>query len=262
MFSSYFPTYFHLWHLPAIFAAGLIGEGYATVIGSGGVLIQFVLASLGLPMTNVVATDLAGCMGADAGIIITSTSPQKVWKKKKLLFLLATPLALGGMTGTVFLIYIPAVLLKCILIAGLSLLLLHILSSKQSALRTLDDFHIDLKQAPVLFILLFILGIYGNVSGVGSGTFMKLVFISLLRVSFVDSLGIGSMISLPASLFSLIATAMAGLIVWPYCLTLWVGTFIGGRYGTKFARKVPDRYLYGLLILVVSLYLVWLLASL
>ena len=33
-------------HLVVVFFAGLIGEGYATVIGSGGVLIQFVLAAL------------------------------------------------------------------------------------------------------------------------------------------------------------------------------------------------------------------------
>lgn len=35
------PSYFELWHLPVVFLAGLIGEGYATIVGSGGVLIQF-----------------------------------------------------------------------------------------------------------------------------------------------------------------------------------------------------------------------------
>jgi uncharacterized membrane protein YfcA len=260
--APFFPPYFHLWHIPATFFSGLIGEGYATVVGSGGVLIQFVLAALGMPIVNVVATDLAGCVGADVGIIVTSAPPKRVWNKRKLLLQLAVPLFLGGIAGTLFLIYVPSDLLKYILIVGLSLLLMRLFVEKRTILRALEDVHVDMKHYPLLFILLFVLGVYGNISGVGSGTFLKLVLLSILRISVVDSISVGSIITMPSSIFSFVMTALAGLIMWPYCLTLWVGTFIGGRYATKFAQKVPDHYMRWLLIFIISLYLIWLLASL
>ena len=260
--AAFIPDYFQLWHLPVVFFAGLVGESYATVIGSGGVLIQFVLAWLGMPLTNVIATDLAGCVGADVGIVVAAISPRVMWDKRKLLLLLTVPLFLGGVTGTFFLMHIQVVFLKYILIVGLSLLLLQVLLGKRSALQTLEELHLDVRRYPVVFVVLFILGVYANVSGVGSGTFMKLVFISMLRISMAESMGMGSIISMPASIFSFIATALAGLIVWPYCFALWVGTYIGGRYTAGYARRVPDRYLRRLLLTAVSVYLVWLLNTL
>ena len=262
MLSPFIPPFFHLWHLPVTFLAGLVGEGYATAIGSGGVLIQFALAALGLPLANVVATDLAGCMGADAGILSVLMAPRKIWNKRKLFLQLTIPITLGGITGTFFLIHVPAKTLTYILIIGLSLLLLHLLVGKQKTLQSLDELHIGRRQYTLLFIVLFVLGVYGNISGVGSGTFMKLVFISMLRISVIESMGIGTLVTLPAALFSLGATATAGLILWPYCLTLWISTFIGARYMVGVVRKVPNSWLRGLLMGVVSLYLIWLLVSL
>src|SRR3989344_4934066 len=100
-------------HLVVVFFAGLIGEGYATIIGSGGVLIQFVLAALGLPLAVVVATDIGGSQGAELGVI--AASKKNIWNNRKALLLLATPLLVGGVVGTLFLIYIPVLLLKVVL---------------------------------------------------------------------------------------------------------------------------------------------------
>jgi uncharacterized protein len=175
---------------------------------------------------------------------------------------LTVPLFLGGIAGTLFLLYVPSDILKYVLIVGLSLLLVRLFVEKQKILRALEDVHIDIKHYPLLFIVLFVIGVYGNVSGVGFGTFLKLILLSILRISVYDSISVGSIIALPASIFSFVTTAMAGLIVWPYCLTLWVGTFIGGRYVTKFAQKVPDHYMRWLLITIISLYLIWLIVSL
>ncbi len=260
--TPFLPSYFQPWHIPAVFLAGLIGEGYSVVIGSGGVLIQFVLSSLGMPLASVIATDLAGCLGACAGIIVASPSQKKTWKKRGLLLALGIPLLAGGIVGTMCLIYISATVLKYILIAGLSLLLLQMFSGKKPVLKALEDLHFDLKKYPVLFVVLFALGVYGNVSGVGSGTFMKIALVGLLHMSVADGIFVDGIINVPPTLFSFGATAMKGLIVWPYCLTLWLGTFIGARYTTKIATRIPNRYLQGLLIVVVTLYLGWLLVSL
>jgi uncharacterized membrane protein YfcA len=106
----FLPSYFHLWHLPVIFIAGMIGEGYGILIGSGGILIQFTLAALGMPLQSVVATDVAGTLGCNAGVLMAS--PKSIWVNKKLLVLLGVPFFIGGIAGTLFLIYISALVLK------------------------------------------------------------------------------------------------------------------------------------------------------
>ncbi|MBI2355890.1 MAG: sulfite exporter TauE/SafE family protein [Candidatus Doudnabacteria bacterium] len=254
---NFLPDYFRAWHLVVVFFAGLIGEGYGTMVGGGGVVIQFVLATLGMPLASVVATDLAGSMGASIGVI--TATPKKVWSNKKLLFVLGLPLFIGGIIGTAFLIKIPVELLKYVIIAGLTLLLLYVLFSKPSLLRSLETLQISKKQHPLIFFTQILQGIYGNVSGVGSGTFERISFIALLRISVADSIGVINIIGLPTVIFSFVATAIAGFIVWPYLITLWVGTFIGGRYAAKYIRIIPDKYLRALLVVLAIIYIVYLL---
>jgi uncharacterized protein len=243
-------------HLLASFFAGLVGEGYATIVGSGGVLIQFVLATLGLPLAVVVATDIGGSQGADLGIIAASS--RKILQNKKTLLMLAAPVFIGGVVGTLFLIYIPVTLLKLVLIVGLSMLLVYILIGKKAEIQAFENINLSFARYSLVFLVMFVLGVYGNISGVGSGTFNRFAYLSLLRVSFVESLGLTSLIALPATLFSTVVTAMSGLIAWPYFLAIFVGSFIGANFMARHARKVPENYLRALLIVVIVLYLAYL----
>lgn len=254
------PSYFELWHLPIVFLAGLIGEGYATIVGSGGVLIQFVLAAIGLPLAVVVATDIGGSQGADLGIIAASS--RNIWNNKKLLLLLATPVFIGGIIGTIFLIYIPVTLLKIVLIVGLALLLVWMFIGKKAELQTFESLDISMQKYPLIFLAMFVLGVYGNVSGVGVGTFQKFAFLSLLRVSFIESLGISSIVALPAGIFSIIATGISGLIAWPYFFVIMLGSFIGANFVARHVQKVPEKYLRILLVAIICLYLTYLVLSL
>ncbi|MDO8561655.1 MAG: sulfite exporter TauE/SafE family protein [bacterium] len=253
-------AYFELWHLPIAFFAGLIGEGYATLVGSGGVLIQFSLAILGLPLAVIVATDIGGSQGADLGIIAASS--RKMLNNKKLLFMLALPVFFGGVIGTMFLIYISVLLLKAVLIIGLSALLIYVLIGKKAEMQAFENINLNWQRYPLIFVVMFVLGVYGNVSGVGVGTFNRFAYVSLLRVGFVESLGLTSLIALPATLFSTIVTGMSGLIAWPYFIAIFIGSFIGANFVSRHVRKVPERYLRLLLISIITLYLAYLVISL
>lgn len=254
------PPYFEAWHLPVVFLAGLIGESYGTVTGGGGILIQLVLTSLGMPLPSVVATDLAGSIGANVGVL--SVSPRSIWSNKRLMLALAVPALLGGVIGTLFLVTMPVELLKYIVIAGLVLLLIRLAITTREPRQTVDQVTLRRKQYPLVMTVMSLLGIYGNVSGVGIGTFERLAFVSILRVNFADSLGIGTIIGLPAMIFSLVVTAITGLLAWPYLLVLWLGTYTGGRVATKYVQRIPDHYLRILLIVIATLYLGYLVTSL
>lgn len=103
-----------------------------------------------------------------------------------------------------------------------------------------------------------LLGVYGNTLVVGTGTFQKIAFVDLLKIRVMDSIGIGSIIVIPRTVFSLVVTAIAGILAWPYLITLWVATYIGAHYVARHVRKVPDTYLRTLLIALTTLYLLYL----
>lgn len=259
-FAQFIPAAFEGWHLLFAFFAGLIGEGYAALVGSGGVLIQFTLAAIGLPLAVVVATDIGGSQGADLGIIAASS--RKMFNNKKLLLLLALPVFTGGVMGTLFLVYISTLLLKVVLIIGLSVLLMYVLIGKKAELQAFENIHLSWKRYPLIFVVMFVLGVYGNVSGVGVGTFNRFAYVSLLRVGFVESLGLTSLIGLPATLFSTIITGASGLIAWPYFVMIFIGSFVGANFVSRHVRKVPEKYLRILLVSIIVLYLVYLIHSL
>ncbi len=248
----------HLWHLPIVFLAGLIGEGYGTVIGSGGILIQFILSTLGLPLRQVVASDIAGAMGANFGII--SASGVSPWKNKILLIVLTIPILIGDIAGAFFLVNASAAVLRGIIVVALVVVVAVMFIHKRVLPIHLESVRVTPIQYPVLAILLLALGWYGNAVGVGSGTFSKLLLSGTLRISVADSIALGQIIALPGSIIFLVVTAWNGLLVWPYIAALWLGSFIGSRAVTRHIRKIPDSWLRALLTIVTMLYLVYLLA--
>lgn len=246
-----------LWHLPLLFLTGFVAESYGTVVGSGGVLIQFVLTTLGLPLNMVVANDIAGAIGSSVGVL--AASKHKPLKNNTLVFLLAIPFFIGGIIGTLALINLPIVLLKSVLVIGMILLLLVMLKGDNGPSTSAHSLQIPARYYPGIILVMILLGAQSTASGVGSGTFQKIALLGILRLTFADSLLLNNLVSLPAGIFFLILTAYSGLLVWPYVVSLWLGTFIAGVYATRFVHRVPDRYLRWLLIAVTVLYLVALL---
>lgn len=242
-----------LWHLPLLFLTGLIAESYGTVVGSGGVLIQFVLTALGLPLNMVVANDIAGAIGSSVGVL--AASKHKPVKNNKLVLLLAIPFFIGGIIGTLVLINVPTVLLKSLLVIGMIVLLLVMFTGDTAASRSTHSLYIPPRFYPGIVLVMILLGAQSTASGVGSGTFQKIALLGILRLTFADSLLLNNLVSLPAGIFFLILTAYSGLLVWPYVVSLWLGTFIAGVYATHFVHRVPDRYLRWLLVSITIVYL-------
>lgn len=257
---SFIPSFFEWWHLPIVFLAGMIGEGYAVVVGGGGVLIQFVLASLGMPLPMVIATDIGGCMGSSFGVM--TAYKRKIWVNKKLLWFLGLPFFAGGIIGTLFLTKISPILLSYLLAIALSSLLLVMIFQRNQPTQELESLNVNDKKYPLLATILMGLGTYSNVSGVGSGTFIKVAYSSLLRMKVSDSIGVSNIIYLPPTIFSLIVTGIAGLLAWPYLITLWIGTFIGSHYVAKYVQKIPEQYLRNFLVVICIGYLSYLILKL
>lgn len=254
------PAYFHWWHVPVIFLAGVAANVYGAAVGSSSILIQFALAALGMPLPNIIATDLAADLGSIAGVLRVALPREQMIRQKREIFLLMLPLLLGGVGGTLFLLHVQTQTLKYIIVAGLAVLLVHTLLNMRHFTGARKNIQFSRYLYPVLFVALFALALYGNICGVGAGAFIRLVFIGLLAMRISDAVGYINLLSIAPELVSFVGTALTGMIVWPYLVVLAAGNYFGGKWGVRLTRKIPEKWLRGALISVVAAYLVWLLA--
>jgi uncharacterized membrane protein YfcA len=204
-------------------------------------------------------TDIAGAIATDVGV--ATSARDKLWPNRKMILILGFPLLLGGIIGTLFLVHIPARALRYIIIGALALILIYAIAGSKKKLQPIEAIQISKQKHVVLFVVLVVLGIYTTSISVGEGTLGKVALIGLLGISFFDSMVIRSVAILPARIFSLIVTAASGLIVWPYLLSLSVGSFLAAKYVTIHIRKVPDSYLRTVLIVATVVYIFYLLVS-
>lgn len=149
------------------------------------------------------------------------------------------PILLGGILGTRLLIHVSTSFIKYSVVAAMIAVLLHTYITRSKP----TPETVSKKSYAVLAVFLFFIGVYTNFIGIGEGTFSKVGLMSLLGFTFIQSQGIKSTATMPTRMYSLIVTALAGLIVWPYLLTKWCSNFIAGKYSTKFVKRVPDIHM-------------------
>jgi uncharacterized membrane protein YfcA len=253
MFHSFLPAHFHLWNIPLIFVAGLIGESFGALVGGGSIVTMPALLLVGLPLQAAIATDNAGSLGTEVGII--SETHRKVIAGKKLVLLMAIPLTLGGIVGTWLLLTVPGTIIKYLMVATIAFIVAHSYLSKSKP----DPKSISKQSYAILMVFLFMIGLYSNFMAAGEGAFSRIGLMSILGLSFLQSQGLKATATMPSRIYSLVVTGIAGLIVWPCLLTFWCSNFLAGKYATKFVKRVPDKYMKTTLTVVSVAFIVYLL---
>lgn len=238
---SLFPSYFEWWHVPVLFVAVLIGESFGALVGGGSILTMPALLITGMPLQAAIATDNAGALGTEAGIF--SETRKKVMANKKLTLIMAIPLTLGGIIGTWLLLTVPGEVIKYLMAATILFIVIHAYFSKKKP----DPKTVSKASYSLLIVFLLIIGIYSNFMAAGEGAFSRMGMMVILGLTFLQSQGIKAVATMPSRAYSLVVTAFAGLIVWPYLVTFWVSGFLAGKYATKYVKYVPDDFMKALL---------------
>lgn len=249
---TFFAVDFEFWHFPVIFLAGLIGESFGALVGGGSILTMPALLLTGIPIQSAIAVDNAAAIGTEAGIL--TETHRKVMASKKWVVLLAVPLTLGGVLGTWLLLNVPGTIIKYLMAATVIFILIHTHLTKKS-----ENGPVSKKSYTLIIAFLFLIGIYSNFMAAGEGAFSRMGLMSILGWSFLRSQGIKAMATMPSRIYSLVVTGFAGLIVWPYLLTMWCGGFIAGKYSTRFVKKIPDKYMKNALTIISLGFVIYLL---
>jgi uncharacterized membrane protein YfcA len=226
-----------LWHLPLIFFAALVGEGFGALVGGGSIVTLPAFLLTGMPLQAAIATDNGGALGTEAGIL--AETYRKVLAHKKLVLFMAIPMTLGGILGTWLLLHVPGGVIRYLMAATIIVLVAHAYLSKSKP----DPHAISKLKYAVVALFLLVVGVYSNFMAAGEGAFSRFGLMSLLGLSFVQIQGIKATATMPSRIYSLVVTGVAGLIIWPYLLAYWCGGFLAGKYATKFVKHVPDEYM-------------------
>lgn len=236
-----------------LFIAALIGESFGALIGGGSLVTMPAILFTGTPLTSAIAIDNGAAIGTEAGIF--SETRKKVLARKKLLVLMAVPLTLGGVIGTWLLLNVPGDVIKYLMAGTIILIVVHAYLSRNKPKKKV----IGVSNYVFLVLFLFVIGIYSNFMAAGEGAFSRMGIMAIVGLTFLQSQGIKATATMPSRIYSLIVTAFAGLIVWPYMLALWAGGFLAGKYSTRAVKHVPDRLMKIALTVVSILFVIYLL---
>ncbi len=254
-------------------AAALLGAGVAagtinTVVGSG-TLITFptLLAFNYAPVLANVSNTVGLVPGVLSGI--HGYRAELHGQRARLLFL-GTASLLGGVTGAILLLLLPANAFKAIVPVLIGLALVMVIAqprlaawvARRQAARGARGAagRAHASGGPVLWVLIFITGVYGGYFGAAQGVLL----IGLLGIAFTDTL---QRLNAAKNVLAALVNGIAAVIFIAVTHIAWVaagliaaGSILGGQIGARVGRRLPPLALRALIVCVGIAALVKLLA--
>jgi uncharacterized membrane protein YfcA len=172
---------------------------------------------------------------------------------------------LGGIVGAILLLVLPQSAFKAIVPALIALALVMVvgqpwLAKQVAARQTAEEKTDNQVGGPILWILVFLMGIYGGYFGAAQG----ILLLGLLGITFSDNL---QRINAVKNVLACVVNAVAAVIFiaathvdWTAAGLIAAGSVIGGQVGARVGRRLPPLALRALIVCVGVAALVRLLA--
>jgi uncharacterized membrane protein YfcA len=221
--------------LLAVAAAG-IAAGAVNSIAGGGALITFpTLVALGLPPLSANVTLTTGIVPASVGGAVgySDLLRQQGERLRRLL----VPLFLGAAAGAAALLLTSDSAFEAIVpvLIALSCLLLFFQPRLTPRIA-----HAGNERSPYLLGGIFLCGAYGAYFGAA----VSILILAILALFVADTLQHLNAIKIVlvgcANLLAAVAYAFLAPVDWRYALTIMVSSFLGGRVGAHYARRIPS----------------------
>ncbi|MGN6254748.1 MAG: sulfite exporter TauE/SafE family protein [Solirubrobacterales bacterium] len=221
--------------LLAVAAAGAAAGASNAVAGAGSLITFPTMVALGLPPLSANVTNTVGIVPGAIGGALGYTDLLREQSERLARFL--GPMLLGAVAGTVLLLLTSNAAFEAIvpaLIAGSCLLLLFQPRLTPRISRAGDERSLFLT-AGIAFC-----GAYGAYFG----SAVSILLFALLALFVADTLqhlnAIKILLVGCANLLAAVAYAFLAPVDWRYAVTLMVSSFVGGRVGAHYARRIPS----------------------
>ncbi|MCP2292939.1 sulfite exporter TauE/SafE family protein [Nocardia amikacinitolerans] len=250
--------------LLAVFGAGIAAGGINTIVGSGTLITFPVLLGFGLPPVTANVSNTIGLVpGSISGVI---GYRRELAGQRARLLQLGTASLLGGITGAVLLLVLPAAAFKAIVPALIIVALILVvvqprLSAWVKRRRENGAGTVPEHGGPILLAAVYGTGIYGGYFGAAQGVLL----IGLLGIFVHDELqrlnAVKNVLALIVNAVSAAIFIVVAEVDWQAVAMIAIGSIIGGQLGAHYGRRLSPTVLRAVIVVVGSIAVVRLLMS-
>ncbi|NGN67229.1 sulfite exporter TauE/SafE family protein [Streptomyces sp. A7024] len=243
----------------AVFGAGLAAGAVNAVVGSGTLISFPVLLATGLPPVTATVSNALGLIpGSISGAI---GFRRELRGRGRLLLKLGAGAAVGGFSGAILLLALPASAFERIVpvLVGLALVLVVLqpwISARLRDRRRANGTAPRKDGGPLLIAGIALASVYGGYFAAAQGV----IYIALMGILLDDTLlRLNAVKNVLVALVNAVAACFflfAADYDWTSVGLLAAGSAIGGQLGAAFGRRLPQGVLRGLIVAVGSVSLV------
>lgn len=248
----------------AVFGAGIAAGGINTIVGSGTLITFPVLLAFGIPPVTANVSNTIGLV--PGGVSGAYGYRRELEGQRARLVRLGSASLLGGTTGAILLLVLPAAAFKTIVPALIIAALVLVVVQPRLARWVKERRAADTGPAPehgglILYVAIFLCGIYGGYFGAAQGVLL----IGLLGVFVHEDIqrlnGVKNVLGLLVNAVSAVVFTVIADVDWRVAALIAVGSIIGGQLGAKMGRRMPPTALRAVIVVVGSIAVVRLLMT-
>ncbi|WTW94223.1 sulfite exporter TauE/SafE family protein [Streptomycetaceae bacterium NBC_01309] len=245
----------------AVFAAGIGAGGINAVVGSGTLITFPVLLAVGYPPVTANVSNTIGLVpGSLSGAI---GYRRELRGQRSRLIRLGTASVLGGITGAILLLTLPASAFKAIvpvlIIAALVLVVAQPALSRR--LKERQGEAPPVHGGPLLIASVYATGIYGGYFGAAQGVLLLGLMGVFLHEDMQRINGVKNVLAMLVNGVSALIFIAVADVAWQVVALIAVGSIIGGQLGATVGRKLSPTVLRGVIVVVGVVAVVRLLTS-
>lgn len=243
----------HAAQVALLCGAALCAGTVDAIAGGGGLITLPALLAVGLPPHEALGTNkgqsVFGSFAATlryrhAGLLDGATAK------------VAFPIGFAGsICGAVLALWIPARVLRPIVLALLVIVAVIIASGR---LRPREGMATTTGHLGTIAWISLALGAYDGFFGPGAGTFMLAAYVALAHRPLQYAAANGRVLNFAANLAAMLMFARAGTVIWTVSLPMAACQLLGGFLGAHLAVRRGEGFIRGVVLVVVIAVVVWL----
>ncbi|WP_328468074.1 sulfite exporter TauE/SafE family protein [Actinoplanes sp. NBC_00393] len=234
-----------------ILAAGVAAGAINTLVGSGTLITFPVLLALGYPPVVANASNTVGLVpGSVAGAWAYRA---ELATQKHLLLRLGTTALLGGITGAVLLLVLPAEAFSAIVpvLIVLALILVVLQPWLSRKLRERQALPADSTRSQLLLTLgIFATSIYGGYFGAAQGVLLLGILGLLVPATLQQLNGVKNVFAGLVNAVAAVIFIVAGTVSWAPAALIAAGSITGSLVAGRYGRRLPDPALRAVIVVV------------
>lgn len=236
---------------PLVFLAGFIDS----IAGGGGLISLPAYYLVGLAPDVAAGTNKMSAFFGTAVATGKYASNRRIpWKE-----------GIAALAGSIPFSFLGAELLKLLderyvklgVLVALPIVAIFVLFNKDSL--TPKDLVGEKLRLPVCFLIGAFIGVYDGLVGPGTGTFLQLLFVSIVGLEALKGSGAARLVNLGSTSAALVSFMISGHVIYALALPAALFGMAGNYLGSSLAIKKGSKVIRGILILVLSLLMLTLL---